>query len=237
MAGRTLPPEDIENIPTVELLNELKRRHAVLSRPPIRAAIVGPPCIGKRTQADAFRRAFGVCHVRAADIFRESGQASSDSGSADDRALTALSRFIDRPQCRRGFILEGFPSTAAQADGMQTKLQEMGVPLEHAFFLEASQDALQDRCRGRSMHERSGRRYHDEFKPPMDSNVDDYTGDPLVRKPFDEEQFTKDYGKHCESVEHLKEFFKRAGIARDIDAAGTMGSVMDSILDAAGKKE
>merc|ERR1719166_932603 len=136
MAGRGLAPEDLETLPTAELLNELKRRHQLLSRPPARVAVLGPPCAGKRTQAEALRRAYGICRVSGSDLLAADGE-----GSPDDRAVSALMTLLSRPQCRRGFVLEGFPTTVAQAKTLQETFERAGKePLGHAIFLEAPEE-------------------------------------------------------------------------------------------------
>merc|ERR1719188_573527 len=97
-----LAPEDLEGVPTIELLNELKRRQSVLSRPSTRVALLGPPCVGKRTQAEAFRRAFGVCRVSGADLLAaaEEGAPSAPAPLSDELAVGTLAKLLDRPQCR-----------------------------------------------------------------------------------------------------------------------------------------
>mmetsp|Transcript_62963 Transcript_62963/g.111898 ORF Transcript_62963/g.111898 Transcript_62963/m.111898 type:complete len:235 (-) Transcript_62963:61-765(-) len=230
--GRMLAPEDLEGVPTIELLNELKRRHHVLNRPATRAALLGPPCVGKQVQAEAFRRAFGVCRIPVAELLQNSAGAS---GSVDDRALTAVASYLERPQCRRGFILEGFPTTVVQAERLQRLLEKQEVPLQHAIFLDASEEQLLERCSGRLIHPATGRRYHDQFRPPLDQGVDDFTGEALIRPEFDAAKFQKNLASYREDGGLLHQFFSRAGLARDVSAAGSADEVatrVTSVVDA-----
>merc|ERR1719191_1647751 len=99
---RIVGPEELGAVPTLDLLNELKRRHNVLSRPPLRAAVLGGPCAGKHTQAEVLRREFGACRVSATELF------GGSNASGDAAALDALEVKLEEPRCRRGFVLDGF---------------------------------------------------------------------------------------------------------------------------------
>eukprot|EP00406_Dinophysis_acuminata_P065657 CAMPEP_0179271786 /NCGR_PEP_ID=MMETSP0797-20121207/32161_1 /TAXON_ID=47934 /ORGANISM="Dinophysis acuminata, Strain DAEP01" /LENGTH=237 /DNA_ID=CAMNT_0020980161 /DNA_START=56 /DNA_END=769 /DNA_ORIENTATION=+ len=230
--GRPLAPEELESIPTIELLSELKRRHHLLERQGARVAVLGPPCIGKRTQAEAFRRGFGICRISAADLLKQPEGGDQPAGSTDERAVSNLMAMLDQPQCRRGFVLEGFPSTVPQAQRLQEALGERNTALDGAVFLDAPEASLLERCRGRLFHGASGRIYHDKFKPPADDGVDDFTGDALARPPHTEEKFRQDCGTYQEGSGLLREFYKRAGLTREIDAAGPADDVAKACAEA-----
>lgn len=227
--ARMLAPEELEGIPTIELLGELKRRHNVLNRPPTRVAMLGPPCVGKFTQAEQFRRAFGVCRIPASELLAEG---ASSSGSVDERVVSALTKYLERPQCRRGFVIDGFPTTVSQAERLQAALEKKKVPLQHAIFLDAAEEQLLERCSGRSLHPTSGRRYHDQFKPPIDEGVDDFTGEALTRPPADVEKLKEGIARYREDGGMLREFFRRSGLARDVMATNTADAAASAVVDA-----
>lgn len=228
-----MAPEELESVPTIELLNELKRRHQLLGRPPARVALLGPPCAGKRTQAEALRRASGACRIAAEDLAREAGEGR---GGADARAAAALAALLDRPQCRRGFVLEGLPGTAAQAQTLAEALERRGTPLEAAVFLEAPEETLLRRCRGRLLHGPSGRRYHEESKPPMEEGLDDFTGEPLEKAAYDEAKLQRECQGYREHGALVLEFFKRRGLAQVVSAAGSADEVAAACSEAVRKK-
>lgn len=225
-------PEDLESVPTIEMLNELKRRHGILSRTPTRAIVLGPPCSGKRMIADHMRRGWGVCHITAADVKGAAEKAASAGmkGSADDRSISAVLDFLDRPQCRRGFVLEGFPSTAVQAQRLHAELEKRKTPLEQALVLEAPEETLLERCRNRLFDEKSGRRYNAESKPPMEAGVDDYSGAKLVQKHSDE-SFRSDAAQYGENAGHVLEYFARAGLAYSLPVTGSMDEVRTAVTE------
>lgn len=224
--SRVLGPEELGGVPTLELLNELKRRHNVLSRPPLRAAVVGPACVGKHTQAEVLRKDFGACHISAAELF------GGSNGSGDASALKALEAKLDEPRCRRGFVLEGFPSTVAQSDGLQVLLAKVGRPLEHVVFLEADQATLSERCKHRLVHESSGRRYNTKFAPPQKDGIDDFTGEQLSATPYNEAEFSSTLEKSNQDIGMLRQWFEKMGVARPIDAKGDPAAVGKRIMDA-----
>eukprot|EP00929_Paragymnodinium_shiwhaense_P070611 TRINITY_DN35759_c0_g1_i1.p1 TRINITY_DN35759_c0_g1~~TRINITY_DN35759_c0_g1_i1.p1 ORF type:complete len:255 (-),score=74.11 TRINITY_DN35759_c0_g1_i1:76-840(-) len=230
-----IPPEDLEKLPTQALLDELRRRHEVLSNPPVRFALLGLPCVGKRTQAEALRRNFSVCRIPAEDIWAavaeaqvaESTAASSTGSSSptrqelsvDDRAVTAVLALMKRPQCRRGFVLEGFPSTAKQAELLGEALTEHKAPLNHAIFLESGQEEAMQRCSGRRVHEASGRLYHEEFRKPAKAGLDDVTGEPVVPVDLPPETLRKAFSTFADNSGSLREWYEKAGLARSVDAS------------------
>eukprot|EP00933_Yihiella_yeosuensis_P080907 TRINITY_DN94420_c0_g1_i1.p1 TRINITY_DN94420_c0_g1~~TRINITY_DN94420_c0_g1_i1.p1 ORF type:complete len:244 (+),score=61.59 TRINITY_DN94420_c0_g1_i1:101-832(+) len=234
--GRRVAPEDLENVATIELLTELKRRHHLLGRPAAHVAVLGPPCVGKYSQAEALRRAFGTCRVSWADLIGGSQKDATSSNAAEDKAMNNLAEILDQPQCRRGFVLEGFPSTVVQAARLQQELEKRKTPLDAALFLEAPEESLLERCRGRLFHPSSGRLYHDTQKPPMEDGLDDYTREALVRPPHDKEKFKKEFERFSQDGALLKEFFKRKGVDSTIDASGSSESVGTACVDAVEQK-
>lgn len=236
--ARPLAPEDLEGVPTIELLNELKRRHHLLSRPRTRVAVLGPPCVGKRTQAEALRRAFGICRISSRDLLGQpnSGDGASSSGSSDERAMANLRTLLDRPQCRRGFVLEGFPFTASQAQRLQETLEERQTPLDAAVLLDAPEESLLERCRGRLLHAPSGRLYHDISKPPLDDGLDDFTGEALQRPEFSTEKFREELARYKADEALLRTFFAQKGLLREINGAGSAEEIASSCVEQLAKR-
>ncbi|CAK9086294.1 unnamed protein product [Durusdinium trenchii] len=198
-------PEDLETVPTAELITELRRRHDLLNRKPANVAVLGPPCAGKDTQADALRRAFGLCRISGKDLLGDSG------ASSDEQAVSKLAELLERPQCRRGFVLDGFPRTVAQAARLEEELSKRKKGLDTAIFLDAPKDILLERCQGRLLHEASGRLYHDSHRTPLEKGVDDFTGDPLIRPSFQESKLKEDLERHQKDSTLLRQFFSKKG--------------------------
>eukprot|EP00439_Symbiodinium_sp_Y106_P044826 s1792_g5.t1 len=138
MAGSRISPDDLETASTAELISELKRRHHVLNRKPANVAV--------------------------ALTLAPKHEGSSSSGSSDDRTMSALSELIARPQCRRGFVLDGFPRTVPQASRLSEELAKQDKALDAVLFLDAPEDVLLERCQGRRL-------YHDQHRVPFEKDA------------------------------------------------------------------
>lgn len=124
MSGRSVF-EILEEVSTVELLTELKRRYRVLQRPEGSVVILGAPGSGKHTQAKYVRAEFGLCGVDGARI-----KAESDNNTME--TLKKISEKLQDARCRRGFVISGFPSTAEEV-GPFEKMLQLDFP-EKAIF-------------------------------------------------------------------------------------------------------
>lgn len=100
---------------------------------------------------------------------------------SDDIILGLIKDRITQPDCANGFLLDGFPRTIAQAEG----LLAMGVQIDHVLEIEVADDEIIKRMSGRRVHLESGRTYHIEYNPPKVANKDDATGEPLIQRDDD----------------------------------------------------
>jgi adenylate kinase len=124
--------------------------------------LLGPPGSGKGTQAVRLAARFGVPHIATGDIFRESLRQVSPLGRAVKRYLDAgelvpdhlvigiVSDRLEQPDCRRGFVLDGFPRSAPQARALTRRLDELGTPLDAAISLEVQEAELSGRLTARA---------------------------------------------------------------------------------------
>jgi adenylate kinase len=102
---------------------------------------------------------------------------------SDDIILGLIQERIKADDCRTGFLLDGFPRTIAQADG----LQKMGIRIDHVVEFDVEDEEIVKRMSGRRVHPASGRTYHIVFNPPREEGKDDLTGDPLIQRDDDSE--------------------------------------------------
>jgi len=105
-----------------------------------------------------------------------------------DELVTAMvNRRIAEPDCQKGFIIDGFPRTVAQAEA----LRKSGVDIDFVVEIEVGDTEILRRMSGRRVHPASGRTYHVDFNPPKVPGKDDLTGEPLVQRPDDNEETVK----------------------------------------------
>ena len=161
----------------------------------MRVILLGAPGAGKGTQAAFICRHFGIPQVSTGDMLRAAVAAQTplglkakkvmDSGQlvSDEIVVGLVKERIAHPDCKPGFLFDGFPRTIAQADFMRTAQ----VWIDHVLEIDVPNSAIVARMSGRRVHPGSGRSYHLLFNPPRVTGVDDETGEALVQRPDDME--------------------------------------------------
>lgn len=161
----------------------------------MRAILLGSPGSGKGTQAQFITEKFGVPQISTGDMLRTAVREGTPLGLeakkimgagqlvSDAIILGLIQERIQADDCRNGFLLDGFPRTIAQADG----LAAMGVNLDHVLEIAVDDEEIIKRLSGRRVHPGSGRTYHILFNPPRQDGLDDETGEALVQREDDKE--------------------------------------------------
>lgn len=153
--------------------------------------LMGPPGAGKGTQAEFISQDFHIPKISTGDMLRAAQahdpelQAIMGSGQlvSDQKIIEILFARIKQPDCSRGFLLDGFPRTIAQAEA----LQKAGITIKAVIRLQVPDQEIIKRMTGRLMHQPSGRTYHVIFNPPQVAGLDDLTGEPLIHRNDDTE--------------------------------------------------
>mmetsp|Transcript_36025 Transcript_36025/g.66584 ORF Transcript_36025/g.66584 Transcript_36025/m.66584 type:complete len:260 (-) Transcript_36025:133-912(-) len=188
---------DLSRIPTPSLVEEIQRRLRCKREPERRIVLIGPPGAGKGTQAPLLAKEYCICRVATGDLLREAIVSSSpiakkareamDAGElvGDDVVIDLLKEKLKQPQCRRGFVLDGFPRTVNQARKLDEMLGQSNKNLDNAVELKVGKRTIIERISGRLIHRKSGRAYHPKFKPPVVAGKDDVTGEHLIHRNDD----------------------------------------------------
>ena len=162
----------------------------------MRLVLVGPPGAGKGTQAQFIRDKFGIPQISTGDMLRAAVKAGTplgkqakqvmDSGRlvSDDIIIGLVKERLREPDCKRGYLFDGFPRTIPQADA----LKNAGVALDYVLEIDVPDADIITRMTGRRVHPGSGRVYHLKFNPPQAEGKDDATGEPLVQRDDDREE-------------------------------------------------
>lgn len=130
------------------------------------------------------------------------------------------------------FILDGFPRTVPQAEGLDAMLQKRNQKLQHAVELQIDDSLLVARITGRLIHPASGRSYHSTFNPPKEAMKDDVTGEPLVQRSDDNaEALKKRLVTYHKQTTPVVEYYQKTGIWKGVDASQQPGQVWKHMLD------
>lgn len=212
------------------------------SRRGVRAVLLGPPGSGKGTQAPKLKEHYCVCHLSTGDLLRAEISQKTPLGLSikkvidagmlvkDEAVLELVSLNLDKPECKNGFLLDGFPRTVRQAEELDKMLERRGQPLDAAVEFSIDDSLLVRRICGRWFHLASGRSYHEEFRPPKVQGVDDVTGEPLVRRADDNPETLKKRLKAYHSqTSPLVEYYSNKKIHTAVDASTDPKSIFKSI--------
>jgi len=208
----------------------------------IRAVLLGPPGSGKGTQSPRLKAAYNVCHLATGDLLRaEIGSGSAlgteikkviDEGKlvGDELVLRMVTENLDKPACKNGFLLDGFPRTIGQAEKLDVLLDGRAQSLEAVVEFAIDDSLLVRRICGRWFHLQSGRSYHEEFHPPRVPGRDDLTGEVLVRRNDDNpEVLTKRLEQYHALTSPLVDYYKKKNLHHKVDASQAANTVFADI--------
>jgi adenylate kinase len=182
----------------------------------MRLVLLGAPGSGKGTQAQRMQARHGVPQVSTGDLLREAVAAGTPLGRAaktvmdagqlvaDDIMLGIIRERLAKPDAARGFILDGFPRTIAQADGLADQLADLGLSLDAVVLLDVDPEVLLRRMAGRRSCRRCGRVFH------LESN------EQTVRERL---------AVYAERTRPLIEYYAKKGMLKRVDADGTLDAV------------
>lgn len=165
----------------------------------MRIILLGSPGSGKGTQAQFITEKHGIPQISTGDMLRAAVKAETplgveakkvmDAGElvSDEIILALIKQRIAQADCANGYLLDGFPRTIAQAEG----LIEMQVDIDHVIEIAVDDAEIIKRLSGRRVHLASGRTYHIEFNKPRKEGLDDVTHEPLIQREDDSEETVK----------------------------------------------
>ncbi|MFX1673125.1 adenylate kinase [Paraburkholderia sp. A2WS-5] len=162
----------------------------------MRLILLGAPGAGKGTQANFIKEKFGIPQISTGDMLRAAVKAGTPLGVEAKRYMDAgdlvpdaliinlVKERLQEPDCKNGYLFDGFPRTLPQAEAMK----QAGVAIDYVLEIDVPFDEIIVRMSGRRVHPASGRTYHVKFNPPKQDMVDDVTGEPLVQRDDDKEE-------------------------------------------------
>ena len=206
----------------------------------MRMILIGPPGAGKGTQAQNLVTQFGIPHISSGDMLREAVAAGTELGKTadnfmqrgalvpDDVVIGMVIERIGKPDCARGFMLDGFPRTRPQAEALDEALARANVALDAVVLIEVADELIRERVTGRRSDPVTGAIYHIKYKPPPPEVVD-----RLVHRADDTEvACCERLDKYHRDTAPIIPFYAARGLLKRVDGVGTPEEVLMRITAA-----
>lgn len=216
----------------------------------MRVILIGPPGAGKGTQARILCERYGIAHIAAGDIFRENIKAGTPLGKQvesilkagtlvpDEITIKMISERLDKPDCKNGFILDGFPRSVVQAEALEKMLKEKGLILDGVVQMGVDDKLLIERISGRFSCSGCGEGYNDTSKRPAQAGSCDKCGakDKFTRRPDDSKEVvqTRLNTYHTQTAPILP-FYQSRAMLKIVNGMAEMDEVTRQIEAALGK--
>lgn len=213
--------------------------------------LMGPPGAGKGTQAERLISEYGIPQISTGDMFRAAVKAGTalgreaksymDKGALVPDSVTVgiVKERLSEEDCRKGWILDGFPRTTAQAAALDAMLHDMGITLTAVLNISADKDDLVKRISGRYVCRSCGASFHSEFRPPRVKGVCDTCGGELYQRDDDKaDTVSQRLAVYETSTRPLIDYYRASGVLYDIDGNQSMEDVysqIQAVLKKAGK--
>ena len=213
----------------------------------MRVAFLGPPGAGKGTQARELAREWGVPQIATGDMLREAVAAKTplgleakrymDHGALvpDEVVVGATAERLAAPDAARGFILDGFPRTIAQAEALARLLKDAGHALDVVLYFDVSEPELLRRLTGRRVCRACGHTYHLTSSPPKRAGVCDACGGELYQRVDDSEATVRNRLEvYRKQTAPLLDYYRQRNVLTTVSGEGSIEEIRDAIRAAVG---
>lgn len=208
----------------------------------VRLVLLGPPGVGKGTQAERIRAEFGLLHLSTGDMLRDAVRRGTDAGLKarpiiergglvpDALVGEMVEERLKAPDAARGFLLDGFPRTAEQVGILDGILSRLGMPLDRVLLLSLPEDEILRRLTERRSCPGCGAVYNLSFRPPRRPGICDACGAPVVQRSDDSEEVVRSRLEvYRRQTSPVAEMYRSRGLLAEIDAGGGADSVTETI--------
>jgi adenylate kinase len=214
----------------------------------LKLMIMGPPGAGKGTQAEVLVKELGITHISTGDMFRAAIKEGTEMGRkakeymdqgqlVPDEVVVGMVRDrLSQPDCAKGFLLDGFPRTLAQAEALSNTLDQMGIKLDGVINIDVPRERLMARLTGRRVCKGCGASYHVMFNPPKSEGVCNTCGGELYQRSDDNEETVGNRLDVYEAqTQPLIDYYKERGLLLNINGDQEIDKVLKEIMAALNK--
>jgi adenylate kinase len=207
--------------------------------------LLGPPGVGKGTQAKILSERTGLAHISSGDLFRENLKNQTELGKLaqtymskgelvpDDVTIAMIRNRLGRPDCQAGAILDGFPRTPNQADALEVMLEEFKGQVDSVPFITGSEDVIVDRLSGRWTCRANGHVFNEKSNPPKEFGRCDYDGSDLYQREDDKAETVKRRIQvYLDQTSPLIDHYRNHGKLLEIDGMQSIDVVTQAMMKA-----
>lgn len=211
--------------------------------------LMGPPGAGKGTQAVRLVDSFKIPHISTGDMFRiavkegttlgKKAKEYMDAGQLvpDEVTIGIVKERLMKPDCMKGFILDGFPRTAAQAEALDKTLADMNIKLDRVINIAVPETELVERMTGRRVCKACGATFHYKFNPPTCENVCDKCQGEVYQRDDDQEHTVKKrLAVYQAQTKPLIDYYSKQGLYSAIDGEQDIDEVFSDICQSLGRE-
>jgi len=208
----------------------------------MRLVFLGAPGAGKGTQAKKLVEKYGIPQISTGDLLRaavaegtalgKEAKAYMDRGELvpDQVVLGMVKERLSKDDCKKGFILDGFPRNVPQAEALDKMLAEMNIPLDLALNVDVPFEDLMKRLTGRRTCKSCGQMYNIYYSPPkVEGKCDKCGGDLFQRDDDKEETIKKRLDVYKAQTEPLIDYYSKKGILKSVSGTGSIDEIFNSI--------
>lgn len=207
--------------------------------------LLGPPGVGKGTQAEILSERSGLAHISSGDLFRENIKNQTELGKLaqtymsqgelvpDDVTIAMIRNRIGRPDCKEGAILDGFPRTPAQSEALEKMLSEFDGQVDCVPLIAAAERVLKERLNDRWTCRAVGHIYNAKSNPPKAQGVCDFDGSQLYQREDDKaETVIHRIQVYLDQTSPLIAYYRDRGKLIEIDGMQSIEQVTQDLLEA-----
>ncbi|MDY0394901.1 adenylate kinase [Virgibacillus halophilus] len=204
--------------------------------------LMGLPGAGKGTQAEKIKEAYHIPHISTGDMFRSAIKEGTELGKKaksfmdqgelvpDEVTIGIVKERLAKDDCKKGFMLDGFPRTIPQAQSLQDLLAELDTSIDYVVHVDVPSENLVERLTGRRICPACGTTYHVLYNPPKQEGICDRDGSKLIQRDDDKAETVKNRLKvNMEQMKPLLDFYQAKGYLVTVDGDQAIDAVFQEI--------
>ncbi|MBN1824164.1 MAG: adenylate kinase [Endomicrobiales bacterium] len=209
--------------------------------------LLGPPGAGKGTQAKKIAEKYGVPHISTGDMFRETAQSGSELGKklqsfmsagklvTDDIVIEVVKERLAKPDCAKGFLLDGFPRTVPQAEALDGILNGQKRKIDNVLCMKVADEDIINRLSSRRVCLACGESYNTISKPPKtEGKCDVCSGRVIQRADDNRETIAQRLKVYNEQTSPLVDYYSKAGVLKEVDGSKSVDEVFKNLVKVIG---